>query len=78
VYGSKETYYQVVETSIWLISYSEGLCNKNRIFVSEMLIKCYTLGWTIQEAIMGARPSTKRSVMICKVHSRQAEFLLTY
>jgi len=38
-YRSKQTYYQVVGTSIWLISYSVGLCNKNCIFVSDMLIK---------------------------------------
>ena len=81
---AKKTCHWVVRTSIWLISYSGELCDKNCIVkTSETLIiwstSCYTAGSCRWDAIKGVPDRRlKRAAVVFRVHNRLIELILTY
>jgi len=81
---ARKTCHWVVWTSVWSISYSRELCNKNYIVrTSESLIIwsacCYTAGSSKWDTIQGVPDRLlKRAAMMFRIHSRHVELLLTY
>ena len=80
---ARKTCRWVVRTSMWLISYSGELCNKNCIVkTSETLItwnaSCNTVGSGRWDAIKRVpNRLLKRAGMVFRIHSGQVELMLT-
>ena len=78
---ARKTCHRVVRTSIWSITCSGELCNKNCIVkTSETLIVrgtfCYTAGSDKSDAIEGVPDQLiKRVVVVLRVHNRHVELL---
>ena len=81
---SGKTCCRVDQTSVWSISYSGELCNKNCIVkTSETLITrsapCYTAESDKSDAMEGVPDRLlKRAAKVFRIHIRHVELLLTY
>jgi len=81
---ARKTCHRVDQTSVWSISYSSELCNKNCIVKTSITLivrsaLCYTAGSDKSDAMEGVPDwLLKRATKVFRVQSKEIELLLTY